>query len=158
VIDGLAQTTADEPRAARVRRMVGRVPKALLAVAMGSIVLEAVLLLLLGLAGGGTGDSVMEELNSDVHVGWMVAEPYLLPVGVAGALLAALLLGGLAWWRHWVVRLLLWCSERMPWRFTRLLEEGRQRILMQRTGGGYRFFHDLFRDYLATHGEPAPAP
>jgi hypothetical protein len=59
-------------------------------------------------------------------------------------------MGGLAWWRHWVLRFLLWRSGTLPWRVVPLLDEAAQRILLRKVGGGYRFIHDLFRDYLAT--------
>jgi hypothetical protein len=59
-------------------------------------------------------------------------------------------MGGLAWWRHWVLRLLLWCSGALPLRLVPWLDEAAQRILLRKVGGGYRFIHDLFRDYLAT--------
>jgi NACHT domain len=75
-----------------------------------------------------------------------------LPAAVAGTLLCAILLGCLAWWRHWVLRFLLWRSGAIPWRTVRMLDEAAQCILLRKVGGGYRFIHDLFRDYLATSG------
>ena len=68
----------------------------------------------------------------------------------SGGVLVFLLSGGLAWWRHWVLQFLLWRSGSISWQYVRLLEEATQRILLRRVGGGYRFVHDLFRDYLAS--------
>jgi hypothetical protein len=71
-------------------------------------------------------------------------------IGLAVGLLITLFMGGLAWGRHWVLRFLLWRSGALPLRLVPLLDEAAQRILMRKVGGGYRFIHDLFRDYLAT--------
>src|SRR5262249_39010024 len=102
-------------------------------------------------------NSAISELRSDVAVGWHLLPGRLPVLGIAGALLTAFLLGGLAWWRHWVLRLLLWCTEGTERRLTSLLDEATQRILLRRTSGGYRFFHDLFRDYLASLSQPSPS-
>src|SRR6266567_2353035 len=71
-------------------------------------------------------------------------------IGIMGGFLVAILKGGLAWWRHWLLRFLLWRSGAIPWNYVRFLDEAAQHILLRKVGGGYRFIHDLFRDYLAS--------
>jgi hypothetical protein len=85
-------------------------------------------------------------LNVGLRSGWQI--------GLAVGLLVTLLMGGLAWWRHWVLRFLLWRSGAIPWRYPAFLDEAAEHILLRKVGGGYRFIHDLFRDYLASL-EPA---
>ena len=70
--------------------------------------------------------------------------------GLAVGLLVVLLMGGLAWWRHWVLRILLWRDGNLSWHTVQMLDETTRHILLRKAGGGYRFIHDLFRDYLAS--------
>lgn len=71
-------------------------------------------------------------------------------VGIASGLLAFLLNGGLAWWQHWVLRFMLWRSGSVPWNYSSFLDDAAARILLHKVGGGYRFTHDLFLDYIAS--------
>src|SRR2546426_2853898 len=95
-----------------------------------------------GVLNGGLNGGLSLVLIGGLSYGWEIG----LPVG----LLVILFMGGLAWWQHWVLRFLLWRSGATPWRLVPLLDEAAQRILLRKVGGGYRFIHDLFRDYLAT--------
>ena len=81
-----------------------------------------------------------------------------LVAGLAFGLLGGLVFGGVAFIQHFILRFLLWCGGAMPWRYVRFLEEARERILLQRVGGGYRFIHPLFQEYFASLGTPAPPP
>jgi hypothetical protein len=90
----------------------------------------------------GVNNGLIDGLNVWRSSGWQI--------GLAVGLLVTLLMGGIAWWRHWVLRFLLWRSGALPWRLVPLLDAAAQRILLRKVGGGYRFIHDLFRDYLAT--------
>ncbi len=86
-------------------------------------------------------------------------------VGVAGGSLAFILSGGLAWWRHWVLRYLLWRRGIISWRYSKMLDEAAYYYMLYRVAGGYHFMHDLLRDYLASLDitttshidEPAPS-
>jgi hypothetical protein len=72
-------------------------------------------------------------------------------LGLAGLLAVFLLRGGFAWWRHWILRILLRCSHVLPLYLVRFLDDADRRIILYKVGGGYRFIHDLLRDYLVSH-------
>jgi len=96
-------------------------------------------------------DSMNTEIaHALVRLSTQLSFSSLVTISVLGGLLATILRGGLAWWQHWVLRFLLWCSGKTPWHYSRMLEEAAQRVLLHKVGGGYRFVHDLFRDYLAS--------
>ena len=78
-----------------------------------------------------------------------------LVIGVSGALLICILIGGLAVWRHYVLRFLLWRSRTFPWRAPQFLDDATARFLLRRVGGGYSFAHRLLLDHLAD-GETEP--
>jgi DNA polymerase III delta prime subunit len=79
-------------------------------------------------------------------------------IGLIGGLLVVIVYGGLAWWRHWLLRFLLWRSRAIPWHYEPMLDEASQCILLRKEGGGYRFIHDLFRDSLASLDATTPPP
>lgn len=68
-----------------------------------------------------------------------------------------LLMGGLASFRHYVVRFLLWRTGAVPWRYVPFLDYATERILLRKVGGGYIFMHRLLLDYFASL-EAIPAP
>jgi hypothetical protein len=70
-------------------------------------------------------------------------------LGLGVGLLAFLFNGGLACWRHYTLRFLLYCMGMMPRDEVLMLDEGARHVLLYRVGGGYSFIHRLFRDYLA---------
>jgi len=70
-------------------------------------------------------------------------------LGCMGALLAALLTGGLASLRHLLLRLQLRHLGAIPRHYVRFLDDAARRVLLYKDGGGYRFIHRLFLDYLA---------
>jgi hypothetical protein len=57
--------------------------------------------------------------------------------------------GGLAVWRHYLIRLLLRRALIFPLNACRFLEDATARILLRRFGGGYHFTHRLLLDALA---------
>ena len=78
-------------------------------------------------------------------------------IGLFGGLLVVMVCGGLTWWRHWLLRLLLWRGGTIPWHYVSMLDEASRCILLRKEGGGYRFIHDLFRDYLASLSARKPS-
>src|SRR6266508_5273577 len=66
-----------------------------------------------------------------------------------GALLGALLAGGLTCIQHFVLRLLLWRSGAMPWNYARFLDYAAERLFLRKVGGGYIFVHRLLMEYFA---------
>jgi hypothetical protein len=57
--------------------------------------------------------------------------------------------GGLAAWRHGILRLLLRRAGVAPRHYVRFLDEAASCILLQKVGGGYSFVHRLLLDYFA---------
>lgn len=72
-----------------------------------------------------------------------------LSFGLGAGLAFGLLYGGNAVIKHYTLRLLLWLSGAFPWNITAFLDSCAQRRLIQRVGGGWRFPHNLIRDYFA---------
>jgi energy-coupling factor transporter ATP-binding protein EcfA2 len=91
---------------------------------------------------GGLGHSVSYGLMGQLISG--------LIFGLCIGLLAGLLKGGLACWRHYMLRLLLCRTGMMPWNYTRFLDEAARHILLHRVWGGYTFPHRLFQDYISS--------
>ena len=69
--------------------------------------------------------------------------------GISGALLICMLTGGLAAFRHYIIRFLLWRSRMFPGIASQFLDDATARILLRRIGGGYSFVHRLLLDHLA---------
>jgi hypothetical protein len=88
-------------------------------------------------------------LSNELSNGWNNGQSYLPPMIISGIALIYLLTGGLAVWRHYVIRFLLWRSHTFPMLVPQFLDDVTARILLQRFGGGYRFTHRLLLDYFA---------
>jgi serine/threonine protein kinase len=76
-----------------------------------------------------------------------------LMTSISGGLLICVLFGGLAAFRHYVIRFLLWRSRIFPWSAPQFLNDATARFLLRRVGGGYSFAHRLLLDHLAVQGE-----
>jgi hypothetical protein len=68
---------------------------------------------------------------------------------VVSSILLWAVMGGLAVWRHYLIRFLLRRTQTFPWNAPRFLEDATIRILLRRLGGGYHFTHRLLLDSLA---------
>jgi serine/threonine protein kinase len=68
---------------------------------------------------------------------------------VVSSILVWIIMGGLAVWRHYLIRFLLRCSQTFPLNACQFLDDATARILLLRLGGGYRFTHRLLLDSLA---------
>lgn len=66
-----------------------------------------------------------------------------------GLLLGYMKFGGLACVQHFLLRLLLHKSNRIPWNYAQFLDYCTERSLLQRIGGRYSFVHNLLRDHFA---------
>ncbi|MGW6060933.1 NACHT domain-containing protein [Streptomyces sp. NPDC055189] len=83
------------------------------------------------------------------------------PAAQVGALLLvafALLVGsgpGRTWLVYWSTRWELAARRVLPWRLRALLSDASERALLSRAGGGFRFLHVSFRDYVAELSEDA---
>ena len=62
----------------------------------------------------------------------------------------ALIFGGYAYLKHYLLRVFLWRNGVLPWRAVPCLEEATNCILLQHVGGGYRFIHSLLQEHFAS--------
>ncbi len=51
--------------------------------------------------------------------------------------------GGEACLKHLLLRVMLWRNGSTPWNYSKFLDWGVERILLQKVGGGYIFIHRL---------------
>ena len=89
-------------------------------------------------------------LSAGLSYGLSYGLPAGLLAGVLVGLLVGLFKGGLASFRHYVLRFLLWCTGSAPWRYAQFLDDAAERVLLRKVGGGYIFIHRLLLDYFAS--------
>lgn len=65
--------------------------------------------------------------------------------GLSGALVS----GGDAVLRHFVLRFLLVRNGSAPWNYPAFLDVAAEYLFLRKVGGGYQFFHLMLRDYFA---------
>jgi GTPase SAR1 family protein/MFS family permease len=75
-------------------------------------------------------------------------------LGLFFGLIGGLRFGGLAYFQHYLLRLLLVRRRMLPWYTVRLLEEATTCNLLQHVGGGYSFMHPLLQEYFASLAFP----
>ncbi|MEH2022711.1 NACHT domain-containing protein [Nostoc sp.] len=68
-------------------------------------------------------------------------------LGLMGALIGGLV-PGVACIEHFVLRLILYKNNYIPWNYARFLNYATQQGLLERVGGRYRFIHKLLQDHL----------
>lgn len=91
-------------------------------------------------------------------IGWLLIGPstilhFVLSGVISSTLLSALVFGGEACTKHWILRLLLHVEEGVPWNYPQFLDYTAERILLYKTGGGYIFIHDLLLEHFAMRSE-----
>lgn len=64
--------------------------------------------------------------------------------------LGALLFGGLATIKHYILRLILWWNGYLPFRLVPFLDYCVERIFLRKVGGGYIFIHRYLMEYFAS--------
>jgi hypothetical protein len=74
-------------------------------------------------------------------------------VGLPFGLLFGLIFGGSACIKHFILRLLLYQNNAIPWNYGRFLNYCTDRLFLQRVGGRYRFVHKLLQDHFAKMSE-----
>ncbi len=81
---------------------------------------------------------------------WFIRDPvYAWQIGLLSAVIAAAMMGGSVFIKHFLLRGLLRYKGLVPWRFARFLDHASQQVLMRKVGNGYIFIHSLVQDYLA---------
>ena len=94
-----------------------------------------------------TGTLSLKGLMNSLYWGMSTGLVTFLTIGIV----IMLVKGGVIWWRHQILRFLLWSDRLIPWRYVDLLEEACRYNLLSKEGRkGYRFFHSLFQDYFAS--------
>jgi DNA polymerase III delta prime subunit len=76
---------------------------------------------------------------------------YSIPGALIGGLSGWLIGGGLPTIQHFALRIVLWVNGYIPWNYARFLNYANERMLLQRTGGSYRFIHNLIQERLALY-------
>ena len=80
--------------------------------------------------------------------------------GVAGAILAPIMLGFIFGWlaciEHLILRLLFWRMGATPGNYVRFLDFATNRILLRKVGGGYIFIHGLLMEFFAAFPQQIP--
>ena len=61
--------------------------------------------------------------------------------------------GGLAWIQHWILRLILYLEDLIPWNYVSFLDYAAQRIFLYKVGGGYIFIHRYLLEHFAKMSE-----
>ena len=56
---------------------------------------------------------------------------------------------GYSFIQHFALRWVLWRSKSIPWNYARFLQFAAEQRLLVQVGGGFRFMHDLLREYIA---------
>lgn len=65
-------------------------------------------------------------------------------------ILVGLMFGGRACIKHFALRLVLYYYGRIPWNYAQFLDYATERLLLQRTGGRYRFLNRFLQSYFAS--------
>lgn len=64
-------------------------------------------------------------------------------------MLAGLICGGSACFRHFALRLMLYRMKYIPWNYARFLDYAAERLFLQKVGGGYIFIHRMLLEHFA---------
>ena len=100
---------------------------------------------------------VLAGLSTGSSGAWDVGPAVGLVIGAFAGPFLGLFFGGGAYLQHYILRFLLWRARSIPWHYVRFLDEAKERNLLQRVGGGYRFIHPLFQEYFASLGSGTSA-
>ena len=68
---------------------------------------------------------------------------------LASGILGFFIHGGIAVFRQFVIRVLLWWNRDAPYHYVEFLDFACDRILLKQVGNGYQFIHELLRDHFA---------
>ncbi len=74
-------------------------------------------------------------------------------IGITSAiflgLFFGLISGGIACIQHFILRLILYFNNYIPWNYARFLDYAADRIFLQKVGGGYIFIHRMLMEHFA---------
>ncbi|NEN96393.1 MAG: NACHT domain-containing protein [Moorea sp. SIO3I7] len=72
-----------------------------------------------------------------------------LMIGLMVGLIGGLKNGGKACIQHFILRLVLYFNNYIPWNYARFLDYAADRIFLQKVGGGYIFIHRMLMEHFA---------
>ena len=96
--------------------------------------------ILFGLNTGGDWTSFAKSVPCGAIAGLIIGTATAL-VGAEGS--------GIVCVQHFVLRVLLWQQNRIPWNYARFLDQCANRILLKKVGGSYIFSHRLLQEHFA---------
>ncbi|WP_416674322.1 hypothetical protein [Egbenema bharatensis] len=99
---------------------------------------------------GGVIDTIVIAVVYSLLLGWQIGLIYGLSYGFFGGLIAGFIFGGgLACFKHLVLRIILYRDRYIPWNYSRFLDHVAGRVFLQKVGGGYLFVHRLLLEHFA---------
>jgi hypothetical protein len=81
---------------------------------------------------------------------WIIRDPvYAWQLGILSAVIAASIMGGSVFVKHFLLRAMLGQQGVVPWRYADFLDHASRLVFMRKVGNGYIFIHDLLQNYFA---------
>jgi hypothetical protein len=90
-----------------------------------------------------------------IFVGWAfeLELDNMLGIGIGAVLFLGFIFGGEAVIKHYLLRLMLYLNDYMPWKLVRFLNYATDRVFLQKRGGSYAFIHKLLQEHFAAMGK-----
>lgn len=67
---------------------------------------------------------------------------------------SVLLIEGGNWFKHLILRVMIFCCKQVPWNYARFLDYATNLALLQKIGGGYVFIHRTLLEHFARNFNP----
>jgi hypothetical protein len=84
-----------------------------------------------------------------VSLTWVIRDPlYAWQAGVLSAVIAASIMGGSVFVKHFLLRAIFWYQGIVPLRYADFLDYGAHLVLLRKVGNGYIFIHGLLQSYF----------
>lgn len=81
---------------------------------------------------------------------WIIRDPlYAWQIGLLSAVIAAAIMGGTVFVKHFLLRAMFRSQGTVPWRYADFLDYASQLVLLRKVGNGYIFIHGLLQSYFA---------
>jgi hypothetical protein len=81
---------------------------------------------------------------------WIIRDPlYAWQIGVLSAVVAAAIMGGSVFVKHFLLRAMFRYQGTVPWRYADFLDHAAHLVLLRKVGNGYIFIHGLLQSYFA---------
>lgn len=81
---------------------------------------------------------------------WIIRDPlYAWQIGALSAVIAASIMGGSVFNKHFLLRTMFRYQGTVPWRYADFLDHASRLVLLRKLGNGYIFIHELLQTYFA---------